>query len=259
MRSGAAGVDAVDDDYLWAGYYSVDSWLLSNRWAAYLAGVEKILDDKIIRLDDKDPVRRHSTGPKSDAEFIVAFGPKESSRWLFGKLKNTKIQFSIVLYKHGKDSFERLRENSIIFYVPKRIVNSDMVRQLYQLFNFTSEYLVPFYAYSDLREVIISKKSCSGGALNLSRELIGVCWLTYFGTAYRSYFGEKLVQLDGVQEGPNGGVTLRLAASPTQVGATVRDRAMKQLGRASFADGPAPKEAGQFAITLQTLVESNLT
>lgn len=233
----------------------MDCWMSAERWIAYLRNIEHILDDSIFKLDDNDPIRRRSSGLQADGQFIVQFGKGESSRSIFGKFKRTKIEFSILIYKNGKDSFNRYRDNCVNFYAPQIMGGEDCAEKLYQLFNFTNESLRPFYAYSDLRGRIIATKPC-GASLDISRELLGIGWLTYFGPAYRHFFGDRLTQLEGWQAEPTGGVTLRLAQTAGEVGREARETVVRHLGQASFANGAGPKEPGQFALKLEDLADA---
>lgn len=241
---------------LWITHYSMQRWTVAQVWDDYLRAVERLFSDRLVKLDDTDPVRRKADLKKGEGEFIAAFGEREASRWLRGKFEKTKIEIEVQHYKAGTDSFGRPRENIITVYVPARLTFGPDVARLAALFDLTNETLGVFYAYADLKSVICSKKP-STPSLDISRELLGVFWLTYFGEKYCRYFGrEKLVSLASASPGPHNGVTLRLAESPGQVGDALRPTLEREIKADSFAGNGGVKERGQFALTLAQIAES---
>jgi hypothetical protein len=241
---------------LWITHYSVQRWTVTQVWDDYLRAVERLFSDRLVKLDDTDPVRRKADLKKGEGDFIAAFGEREASRWVRGKFEKTKIEIEVQHYKSGADSFGRPRENILTIYVPERLAFGPDVARLAALFDLTNEKLGAFYAYADLKSVICSKKP-STPSLDVSRELLGVFWLTYFGEQYCRFFGrEKLGAFAQASQGPRNGVTLRLAESPGQVGSALRPTLECEIKADSFAGNGGSKERGQFALTLAQLAES---
>ena len=182
---------------LWMMHMSMQQWNDAAAWDDYLRAVESILGDRLVKLDANDPIRRKADTTQGEGEFITQFKPKEDSRWLWGKFEKTKVEVQIQHYKNSTDSFGRLRDNSITFYVSERMTFGPDVRRVLELFRFTNERLGAFYALADFQSVISATKPSTGGSLDISRELLGVFWLTYFGRHYCDFFGrERLGSLD---------------------------------------------------------------
>ena len=99
-------------------------------------------------------------------------------------------------------------ENSIGFTAPEAFSFGPDVERLVGLFNLTNERLRAFYAYADLKDIICAKKP-STPSLDISRELLGVFWLTYFGEQYCRFFGrDKVTTLSAASPGPGNGCLL---------------------------------------------------
>lgn len=233
----------------------MQSWMSAEMWDDYLRNIELILGDRIQKLDSKDPARRKADTRTGEGSFMVNFGDREDSRWVIGKFEKTKIWFEVRHMKTGMDSFGRLCDNAIKFYIPHRMSFGLNAEKLTRLFALTHQQLGSFFAYADFKDVICSRKP-STPSLDISCELLGVFWLTYFGPAYRAFFGSKLDDVAGLTVDPNGGATLQLAETPSQVAATTCEEIIERLGSASFANGGPPKERGKFALMLQQLIDS---
>jgi hypothetical protein len=235
---------------LWIKHRSVARWLDAELWDRYLRALEEALEDRLAKLDTNDPMRRKADTAKSEGAFAVAFKPREDSRWLFGAFEKSGVQIEI---RH----FKALGawDNSISLTFPERMTFGPDLRRVRRAFEVGNQLMQPFYAMADLKEVICLKKP-STPSLDISRELLGVFWLTYFGPAYRSFFGDKLDDVPGLVIDEDGGATVQLGESPAQVTATAREDVIEQLGSASFANGGPPKERGQFALTLNQLADS---
>lgn len=239
---------------LWMMHMSMQKWNDATAWDDYLRAVESVLGDRLVKLDHNDPVRRKADTTGSEGEFITQFKPKEDSRWLWGKFEKTKVQVQIQHYKNSTDSFGRLCDNSITFYIPERMTFGPDVRRVVELFRLTNERLGAFYALADFLDAISIKKPSTGGSLDISRELLGVFWLTYFGRHYCDFFGrERLGSLEQASVGPADGVTLQLAEIPEQVSDDARAMLEKKLGAESFAGTSGQKARGQYALTLEQL------
>lgn len=240
---------------LWMMHMSMQQWNDAAAWDDYLRIVESVLGDRLVKLDHNDPVRRNADTTHGEGEFITQFKPKEDSRWLYGKFEKTKVEVEIQHYKNSVDSFGRLRDNSITFYIPERMTSDpDDVRRLIELFRLTNERLGAFYSLADFLDVISTKKSSTGGALDISRELLGIFWLTYFGPHYCDFFGrERLGMLEQASAGPDGGITFQLAETPGQVLDGECLTLEKTIGAESFAGTGGPKTMGQHALTLLQL------
>jgi hypothetical protein len=246
---------------IWMTHLSVKSWNVASKWDEYLRNVESVLADKIAKLDTYDPVRRKADTARGEGEFITNFGPKEDSRWLSGKLEKTGIEFEIQIYKNGADSGGRSKNNSIRFSFPQELTFGPSVKGIVELFRLNNGHLDAFYAFADFKEVISSKKPGTP-SLDISRELLGVFWLTYFGAHYCDFFGrEKLAALDQASQGSGNGITLRLAETAGQVANGDRQKLEELIGSLSFVgtsgtnpNNPfAPKQAGKHALTMAQL------
>lgn len=247
---------------IWMRHRSVRAWTDATEWDEYLRTIESVLNDRLAKLDANDPARRNADTVRGEGHFITQFGSKEDSRWLLGRFEKTKIAVEIQLYKHGRDSFDRRRDNTITFYIPGKVHAGGDVESLVELFRVTNERFGSFYAAADLKEVYCAKKASppSVGAMNIASELPGVFWLTYFGPDYCEFFGrERLATLEQASEGPAGGMTLRLAGTPGQVPEGLRRMLERRLGAETFAgtgDVTIEKPEGRYALTLEQLASS---
>jgi len=238
---------------LWISHLSVRRWTDHAAWDDYLRAVQAVLGDRLVKLDVNDPARRKANVASGEGQFVTQFGEREDSRWLWGKFEKTKIEFEINHYKAGTDSFGRLRENEITFYVPERMTFGPDARRLVELFRLGNERLEAFYAYADFKDVICGKKP-STPSLDISRELLGVFWLTFFGPRYCDFFGrEQLLRLGQASEGPGNGITLQLAETAAQVLGDDRVGIEQKIAPESFAGTGKAKASGQHALTLAQL------
>lgn len=243
----------MSEGELWITHYSVRSWGSAGEWDDYLRGVESLLEDRLIKLDVTDPIRRKADVGSGEGKFIVEFGQKEESRWLWGRFEKTKIEINIEHSKSPVDSFGRHTKNQITFYIPERMTFGPDVRRVIELFHLGNESFGAFYAYADFKKVICAKKP-STPSLDISRELLGVFWLTYFGPAYCSFFGrDRLLQMEQATDGPADGITLQLAESPGQVPDNSRCTLEREIAPESFAGSGGLKERGEHALTLAQL------
>lgn len=244
---------------IWMRHRSVKSWADIVEWDGYLRAVESVLGDRLAKLDANDPARRKADVARGEGRFVTAFGPKEDSRWLLGRFEKTKISVEIQLYKDGKDSFGRRRDNYITFYIPKKAYSDAGTHTLLALFDLTNARLGIFYASADLKETYCAKKASppSAGAMSIASELPGVFWLTYFGPQYCEFFGrDRLSGLAQASDGPAGGVTLQLAEMPGQVPEGLRRMLERRLGTETFAgtgEVTMEKPEGRYALTLEQL------
>lgn len=244
---------------LWMKHRSVASWNDAAAWDDYLRAVQRLLVDRLSKLDSNDPARREADALHGEGSFVTQFGSKDDSRWVLGKFERTKIQIQVNHYKNGRDSFGRRRDNNIAFYVPEKLHSEEGVTKLVELFRMTSERWKVFYGYADLKGVCCLKKASSPslGALNIASELPGVFWLTYFGPHYSTFIGrERLNALEQSSEGPAGGTILRLAETPKEVPEGLRRMMERRLGVEMFAgtgEVTIEKPEGRYALTLDQL------
>jgi hypothetical protein len=195
-----------------------------------------------------DPARRKANTATGEGSFVTQFKAREDSRWVFGSFERSGVTAQI---RHFKAL--GIWENSIGFTAPEAFSFGPDVERLVGLFNLTNERLRAFYAYADLKDIICAKKP-STPSLDISRELLGVFWLTYFGEQYCRFFGrDKVTTLSAASPGPGNGVTLRLAPSAAQTSDGLRQRLEGVLGAESFAGNGGVKARGQFAMTLAQL------
>jgi hypothetical protein len=239
---------------LWMKHFSVADWFDVELWDRYLRALEDAVDDRLAKLDTNDPMRREADTKKSEGDFVTAFKAREDSRWLFGKFEKSGVILEITFYKTGLDSLGRRRPNSITLTFPAKMTFGPDFTKVRRAFDVGNQLMSPFYAIADLKDVICARKPCTP-SLDISRELFGVFWLTYFGSAYRTFFGGKLDGIHGLEVVPNDGVTLQLGETPSQVAASEREDIIQRLGPDSFANGGPPKERGQFVLTIHQLAE----
>jgi hypothetical protein len=238
---------------LWIAHYSIQPWLEPNRWNEYFKQVENTLGVKLTHLDVNDPVKRKVRSIEEASEFICAFRPREDSRWLFGKCEGG-ICFSIQHYRQLKHF-----PNTLKWYIPITFLQqSESPHALKMLFNLGNQFSNPFYAYGDdLSKILVKRKK--SGSVNIQAELLGVFWMTYFNSAYVSYFGrDRLESLPGVEFGANGGATVVLGKTPSDVSLELRNQLVAVLGEQSFVNpndilGKLP---GRYALTFAQLVEA---
>lgn len=238
---------------LWISHYSVCSWMSAKNWDDYLRKVEAVLGDRLVKLDDTDPIRRKADTKRGKGSFVVQFGEREDSRWVRGKFEKTKIEIEVQHYKSGKDSFGRERQNLLTIFIPERMAFGPDLCKVLELFHLGNESFGAFYAYADFKKEICTKKP-STPSLDISRELLGVFWLTYFGPPYCAFFGrDRLLRLQSATDGPAGGITLQLAESPGQVPDNSRGLLEHEIAAESFAGNGGSKERGEHALTLGQL------
>jgi|GEM_PF-1684750 len=238
---------------VWITFLSVCNWTDAELWNEFLKQLESLMEDKIVKLDDKDPVRRKADTSNNEGGFVINFGAKEDSRWIRGKFSRSKVEFEIQIYKAGVDSFGKTRENSFDLFVPHAMSFKPDAEKLIAVFRYAAERLGAFYAYADLKDGICSKKPCTP-SLDISRELLGVFWLTYFGPSYCDFFMRKiLLNQSEATYGPLQGMTLQLAETPGQITIERRSAIEASLGKHSFAGSGVEKLPGQYALTLENL------
>jgi len=241
---------------LWITHYSVCSWMSAKDWDDYLRTVETILCDRLVKIDDTDPIRRKADTKRGEGNFVIQFGERQDSRWVRGKFEKTKVEIEVQHYKSGKDSFGRERQNLLTIFIPERMTFGPDLRKVIELFRLGNESLGAFYAFADFKNAICAKKP-STPSLDISRELLGVFWLTYFGPPYCAYFGrDRLLHLQQVTDGPADGITIQLAESPSQVPENSRGALEHEIAPESFAGNGGSKERGEHALTLAQLSTS---
>ena len=233
---------------IWLTCFSAKSWLDPEKWEEYLVAVEVILGDKLEKLDVHDPIRRKTSGTRGEGAYITNFSDVDEYRWLLGMFSKSRISFEIWHFRQCGG-----RPNSISFYVPQKWCTEKNVARLVKLFNTTNESLDIFYGYSDSRSAICQKKP-STPSLDLSVELLGAFWLTYFGAAYSSYFSmDRLQKITGARQVGTGGVTIQLAEDSSDVSDGQRNDTELMIGARSFAGHGKDKFRGQYALTAEQL------
>lgn len=220
-------------------FSSLSPWNDSHVWDEYFREVEALLNDRLIKLDENDPVRRKAdTKADQEGEYVTKFGALEGCRTVFGEFAKSKIHFSINCNNEKIDPSKRPIINRINYSVPVsgQSMNEDQADVLAKLFAVTIERFGVFLAESDLTEFVVAKKTHDGYSLDIESELLGVLWLTYFSPKYVSFFTkERLLTIPGAKEGPADGVIIRLATSPQEIPSGARRNAEKTLGERFFA------------------------
>jgi len=207
-------------------------------------------------LDDKDPARRKVDTLTNEGNFIVSFGKNEQSRWVWGQFDKSNVRFSLWLTDQGKMIERERMFSSINLYISQQFE----IDTIFKLFYIGCEHLGAFYAYCDLSDVIRDKgkkHTPLTPSLDLTSELPGVFWLTYFGRRYSEFFGKaKVLSLPGAESGPGDGVTIRLAHEPSVI-VSEREDAEKALGELSFTGYGLIKPQGKYALTFEDLSRSS--
>jgi hypothetical protein len=242
---------------LWLSHDSVSSWLELERWVEYFARVQEILGAPITHLDENDPIRRRFDNKLllENAQYVVGFGEQEDSRTLFGEFTTIGVDFSLHLYRN-----DPRWDNCIDWHFPESYLDApSKCLAIERMFDCGNHLLETFYGYADTCEVH-SKKSWRKkefGAVDFQEELLGIYWLTYFNDRYVEFFNrEKLMGLENLAVRLNGGVTLRLAETPSAVPDGLRQEIENALGPKSFVAWQRDitiKRAGQYALTFEQL------
>ena len=235
---------------VWIDHTSIAQWLDPNCWSNYFTRVETILGAKLTHLDENDPVRRRVRSLADAGTYVCAFGPHETSRWLFGRMQSVGIELSVLLRRDNL-------LNSLTWQVPMSFLQRDpSCSCLRQLFDLGNETLRPFYSLGDELSRITAKKKKSG-SVDLAAELLGVFWLTYFNAAYVTFFGKsKFEALPGATLNKDGSARLALADCPMLVPDGLREQVAHTLGRLTFVDPDDDrliKLRGQHALTFDDL------
>lgn len=229
-------------------------WDCPALWSTLFTQSQECLGFALSHLDDRDPVRRRSTSLRDDGRFVCDFGPKEESRWIFGRFTARGLDFSLVHHRDMEHWY-----NYIHFHVPRSLVQKKIGwSAIKAAFDRWIDLLRPFYATADFSRPV---PICLHPELDLrprgfNVELPQVGWLTYLGRAYVEHFGHDRVNaLPCATLMLCGGVRIKLADSPLQVLKDDRETLMAALGRSSFYDETDGnyKLPGQYVLTLQQL------
>ncbi len=249
--------DSMTAPKIWISHFSVASWTVAEAWDTYFRTAERILGDRLTKLDHRDPVRRTADTQNHEGNFVVEFEKNHVSRSVAGKFERSKVWFSVNFYTGPTDQYGRETYNYITIHLPQ---NTDL-STIFNLFEFGNSHLKAFYSYSDLQPVITEKgklhqRSTSG--FDIERELVGVFWLTYFGPAYGDFFGrERMLGFKGAIIGSNGDASICLGKAPSFL-TSEREQAEQHLGAKSFAGHGILKRPGEFALTIADLrIEAN--
>lgn len=209
-------------------------------WSQLLKQSERITGLKLERLDRRDPLRRKVKTNSWDeqGEFVITFGSREQSRWIFGRYTDGLVRCQIQLYR-DKPHFS----NVLIWTIPLDAFDYDqLVKVSSKLFALGNRLLKPFYATADTERNLASKSKRSGYGVDLQAELNGVFWLTYFNKPYRDFFGaEKFASIPEVTS-LRGGVTMQLGDSPLDYEAARRLQIEAILGKQCFIDPKSRRE-----------------
>lgn len=224
-------------------------------WSEVFEIVEQTLGARLTHLDENDPLRRKPSSLHDAGKFVCDYRPKETSRWIFGRFQDRRLEFAIMM--HRGDS--RWWYNTLRLYGPadsrKTPIDWNAVRQVFATMCVR---LQAFYAWADVQptHVVHPDKVYNMLPLGLESELDGIYWLTYLNSAYVEFFGQGRVNsMPYTKPLPGGGALLELADNPLQVPDDTRENVMIALGRQSFYDNHdySYKPPGQFALTRDQL------
>jgi hypothetical protein len=239
---------------IWLSHHSIEKWDDVGLWSNYLSEVEVILNEKIVHLDDKDPVRRKAGSLVDSAEFICDLKPKEEYRWVYGKLGKSGITFSVKYFRKVQGV-----ANNIQWHFPDGYLdgNDSKAEGLKGLFRWGNQYFSPFWSFGDrLENIMVGAKEAGRGAVNIQRELLSVFWLNYFCPAYVSFFGrDKFNSFPEVIVEKDGGLTAMLGLNPSVVSKELRAKFVEILGKDSFVNPQVflPKPEGKYALSFEQL------
>jgi len=234
---------------LWISHYSVRDWSQACAWDQYIASVESLLGASLTHLDVNDPIKRKVV-PTRAGEYIVGFGQKEDSRWLFGSMRELGVSLTI---RHFKNVGHY--PNSVQWYIPHTIARRIGPEKVAAIFRVGTEHLGPFYGYADLKDAIAARKK-SSGAVNIQAELIGAFWLFSLGREYVEYFGiEKIRTIPRASILENGQAIIRISDSFDDCSESDRQKVEALLGAQSFVNSQdfTPKQPGRYALTFKQL------
>jgi hypothetical protein len=224
----------ISSDELWLCHLACVPWTEPNCWTRYFGDAQKILEADVTHLDKEDPARRRvKSNELSDvAEYVSSLGKREDSRWVFGRMAEIDVEFTLRHYKVVQGW-----PNSINWYFPEGFSDTPFgARAIRRLFDLGNVALSTFYGYADTKATLARKKKESG-AVNIQAELIGVFWLSYFDAHYVSFIGQdKFAALQGIEVLFDGGVTLELGDSPSSLAPGCREYVELQLGKSLFVD-----------------------
>jgi hypothetical protein len=238
---------------VWINHLSIENWADPQRWRLFFAEAQQIFEGTLTHLDLTDPVREKVTSLEEAANIVCNFGEKETNRFVFGKFKEKRVSFSVVMRKEAGSGV-----NYFQWRLPSVFSkNQDQIKKIEALFDLGNKYFLPFYAYADVLSEI-RKKSKPRGSVDVQSELMGAFWLTYFNDAYLNFFGhQKFDDFEGASYLEAGGVVVRLGESPLSVNADTRSRAEIAIGKNSFVDpldsDRFGKRRGEFVLTFDQL------
>ncbi|WP_404307781.1 hypothetical protein [Neorhodopirellula lusitana] len=240
---------------IWIKSHSVETWCDPNIWSKFFGELEEILSAKLTNLDINDPPKRKVGRNEiaSAGTYVTQFGPDKVSRWIFGRFKDAKVDFTIHHHKTLRVDVNDF-SNSLTFFFAESIC-ADVVknRTIERLFDLTNECFSPFYSFTDLIDMIVKKKK-SRGAVNLQQELIGVFWLTYFNGKYVEFFGDDRFRSE-LATPCDRGMKIKLGSQPINIGPTIRADLEAELGAKHFVDPKSSrsKKAGEAALLFSEL------
>lgn len=224
-----------------------------NMWKNFLGDIETRLGTGLSHLDTNDPVRRKVDSLDEAADYACAIGPKEESRWLFGKFGKTRI--SIMAHLHRDPS---AWENSVSLSFPARLLDKEEgLDTIVDIFKIGCHALSPFYAYADFIEQIATKCRLDGAAVSTRRELVGIFWLTFLCEKYVKFFGDEKIKMLPVGSTTDKGVIIRLAHSPSSPQFEMTGlEAEKLLGADAFVDpnSSRQKPVGKYVLSYEHLL-----
>ena len=172
--------------------YWIHGFVNKDDWVAVFAALEGVMGEKLRYLDTQDPVKRGAKRPADSATYTMDFQSEEMSRWLFGKFSRGRCTFTIRL---SRDSVRN--DCSIAVYLSEGVATPG---EISNLFMELVSALNPFYGLCDLEEEVHAKRKKTGFSVDLEVELLGVFWLTCFGSGYQDFFGLNQITLNGVEE-----------------------------------------------------------
>jgi hypothetical protein len=232
---------------------SVSNWKSKKLWDDYLKSIENCLEDKLYKVDSNDPLKRKSNSLCSDGEYIVDAKPNEIYRVVFGSFIKSKIEFDIHHHKNIIDEHGEVRFNSISFQISSKNLKQEMIEKIIKVFNITNIQLNCFYSFCDYDFRFRHLKTLER-RLNISKELAGIFWLTYFNKQYvdffklNSKFDEKLFKKNNYS-----GITIQMADSPEGCDDNDYLKLEEIISPKAFFRNSGSNHDGEHVITLENI------
>lgn len=236
--------------------YSLANWLNPTIWDRFLERLDAVGGCRLIKLDERDPVRRKVESWKGQADYLVNFGEKETYKMVFGIFADKIGDCSLTIHRNPVEWWNNLALSVNV----EKLATCRQVDPI-AIFQLCLEGLDPFWAHIDSPDAMKSyRASPGGGTVSFNRELPPIMWKTFLGDVYLDYFkqrlGESMVECESIC----GGGIVTLAPLINEVTTELRVNMVEKLGRECFApfkttpeDRLIHKAVGQYVPTTKDI------